>query len=93
MPHLSRRSFIAGSTAAAASAGSVFHPALPPGVHPGGHGGSHGYLGDDFIDAIFRGRRPKVDVIDALNMTVPGYYAHLSAMKDGETVKIPQYHL
>ena len=67
--------------------------ALPPGVSPGGHGGSHGYLGDDFIDAILRGRRPKVDVIDALNMTVPGYYGHLSSMKDGETMKIPQYSL
>lgn len=67
--------------------------ALPPGVSPGGHGGSHGYLSDDFIDAILRGRKPAVDVIDALNMTVPGYYAHLSAMKDGETLKIPQYAL
>ena len=67
--------------------------ALPPGVRPGGHGGSHGYLGDDFIDAILRGRRPAVDVIDALNMTVPGYYAHLSATNDGETLKIPQYSL
>ena len=67
--------------------------ALPPGVQPGGHGGSHGYLGDDFIDAILRNRKPAVDVIDALNMTVPGYYAHLSAMKDGETFKIPQYTL
>ena len=67
--------------------------ALPPGVRPGGHGGSHGYLGDDFIDAILRGRTPAVDVIAALNMTVPGYYAHLSSMKDGETMKIPQYSL
>ncbi|MBM4091887.1 MAG: Gfo/Idh/MocA family oxidoreductase [Planctomycetes bacterium] len=67
--------------------------ALPPGVQPGGHGGSHGYLGDDFIDAILRGRKPAVDVIDALNMTTPGYYAHLSAIKDGETMKIPQYAL
>ena len=67
--------------------------ALPPGVEPGAHGGSHGYLGHDFIDAILRGRKPRVDVIDALNMTVPGYYAHLSAMKDGETMKIPQYSL
>ncbi|MCX8037178.1 MAG: Gfo/Idh/MocA family oxidoreductase [Candidatus Sumerlaeia bacterium] len=68
-------------------------PALPPGVRPGGHGGSHGYLCDDFIDAILRGRKPAVDVIDALNMTVPGYYAHLSAVRDGETMKIPQYSL
>ena len=67
--------------------------ALPPGVQPGGHGGSHGYLGDDFIDAILRGRKPAVDVIAALNMTVPGYYAHLSAVKDGETLKVPQYSL
>jgi len=67
--------------------------ALPPGVQPGGHGGSHGYLGDDFVDAILRGRKPRVDVLDALNMTVPGYYAHLSAMQDGETLKIPQYTL
>ncbi len=66
---------------------------LPPGVSPGGHGGSHGYLCDDFIDAILRDRKPAVDVIDALNMTVPGYYAHLSAMKGGETMKIPQYSL
>ena len=64
--------------------------ALPPNVLPGGHGGSHGYLADDFIDAILRGRKSAVDVIDALNMTVPGYYAHLSAMKDGETFPIPQ---
>jgi len=68
-------------------------PALPPGVSTGGHGGSHGYLANDFIDAILRGRKPAVDVLDALNMTVPGYYAHLSAMKDGETLKIPQYSL
>ncbi len=67
--------------------------ALPPGVAAGGHGGSHGYLADDFIDAILRDRKPAVDVIDALNMTVPGYYAHLSAMKDGETLRIPQYSL
>ena len=52
-----------------------------------------GLVGHDFIDAILRERKPKVDVIDALNMTVPGYYAHLSAMKDGETMKIPQYSL
>jgi len=67
--------------------------ALPPGVSPGGHGGSHGYLANDFIDAILRGRDPAVDVIDALNMTVPGCYAHLSAMKDGETLRIPQFSL
>lgn len=72
---------------------SLKRPGLPAGVRPGGHGGSHGYLADDFIDAILRGRKPAVDIIDALHMTVPGYYAHLSALKDGETMRIPQYSL
>jgi hypothetical protein len=67
--------------------------ALPPGVSPGGHGGSHGYLGDDFVDSILRGRKPRVGVIEALNLTVPGFYAHRSALKDGESLKIPQYSL
>ena len=68
-------------------------PPLPPGVDAGGHGGSHGQLGADFVDAILRDRSPRVGIIDALNMTVPGYYAHLSSMRDGETIKIPQYQL
>jgi hypothetical protein len=67
--------------------------ALPPGVAPGGHGGSHGYLMTDFVDAILRNRKPAVGVINALNMTGPGYYAHLSSTKGGETFKIPQYSL
>jgi len=67
--------------------------ALLPSVAPGGYGGSHGYLGNDFNDAILRQRIPRVDVIDALNMTVLGYYAYQSSMKDSETMKIPQYSL
>ena len=66
---------------------------LPPGMSAGSHGGSHGYLTDDFITAILVGRKPRVDVACALNTTVPGILAHQSAMKDGETLKIPQYRL
>lgn len=72
---------------------SIKKPALPPGVEPGGHGGSHGYLCCDFVDAILKDGETRVGIIDALNMTVPGYYAHLSATRDGETLKIPQYSL
>ncbi len=68
-------------------------PQLPPGVPAGGHGGSHGYLTDDFITSILLNRKPCVDVACALNTTVAGIYAHMSAMKDGETLKIPQYKL
>lgn len=66
-------------------------PPLPPGVPAGGHGGSHGYLSHEFISAILEDRRPLVDVYEALAMTVPGILAHTSALKDGETLKIPTY--
>ena len=47
----------------------------------------------DFVEAILKDQEPRVGICDALNMTVPGYYAHLSATRDGETLKIPQYTL
>jgi predicted dehydrogenase len=66
-------------------------PPLPPGVAPGGHGGSHGPLADEFVTAILEDRRPLVSIYEALAMTVPGILAHESALKDGETLKVPQY--
>lgn len=68
-------------------------PPLPPTVNGGGHGGSHGYLMSDFVDSILRDRKPRVDIAQALNMTVAGIVAHQSALKDGELMKIPQYAL
>ena len=64
-------------------------PPLPPGVAGGGHGGSHGYLMDEFVTAILQDRRPLVDVVMALNLTVAGIVAHQSALKNGELMKIP----
>ncbi len=66
-------------------------PPLPPSVAPGGHGGSHGHLMNEFVTAILEDRKPLVDVIAALNMTVAGVVAHQSALKDGELLKIPQF--
>ncbi len=68
-------------------------PPLPPGVEAGGHGGSHGHLMNEFVTAVLQGRRPRVDVALALNMTVAGIVAHESALKGGEWLKIPQYRL
>lgn len=68
-------------------------PPLPPGVEPGGHGGSHGRLCDEFVSAILQDRTPAIDVTKALAMSVAGVVAHQSAMNDGESLKIPQYHL
>ena len=66
-------------------------PLLPPGMDAGSHGGAHGYLTDDFVNAILLKRKPCVDVACALNTTVAGIISHQSAMKDGETMKIPQF--
>jgi predicted dehydrogenase len=66
---------------------------LPPGVPAGGHGGSHGYLTEDFITSILLKRQPVCNVACALNTTVSGIIAHQSAMKGGETMKIPQYKI
>jgi predicted dehydrogenase len=66
-------------------------PPLPPSVAPGGHGGSHGHLMNEFVAAILEDRKPFVDITLALNMTVPGVVAHQSAMKNGESLKIPQF--
>lgn len=66
-------------------------PPLPPGVPAGGHGGSHGYLMNEFVLSILEDRKPLVDIVASLNMTVPGIIAHESAMRDGELLKVPQY--
>jgi len=69
----------------------IARPPLPDGVPAGGHGGSHGQLMNEFITAILADRPPLVNVYEALAMTVPGIVAHQSALKDGETMKVPQY--
>jgi predicted dehydrogenase len=69
----------------------ISRPPLPPGMPAGGHGGSHGPLANEFIMSIIEDREPMVNVYEALAMTVPGIVAHQSALKEGETLKIPQY--
>ena len=69
----------------------IERPAIPPGMPAGGHGGSHGPLANEFITSILEDREPMVNIYEALAMTAPGVVAHQSALKDGETLKIPQY--
>lgn len=71
----------------------IARPPLPPGMPAGGHGGSHGPLANEFIMSILENREPMVNIYEALAMTVPGIIAHQSALKDAETLKIPQYAL
>jgi predicted dehydrogenase len=56
-----------------------------------GHGNSHTFLSHEFIQAIVENRKPTVDVYEAVAYTMPGIVAHQSALKGGETMKIPCY--
>ncbi len=59
--------------------------------HDTGHHGSHAFLTHEFIDALTHGRRPTIDIYEALAYTVPGIVAHQSALRGGEQLKIPQF--
>ncbi|MFZ2642424.1 MAG: Gfo/Idh/MocA family oxidoreductase [Verrucomicrobiia bacterium] len=72
---------------------SLERPPLPARVASGHHGGSHGHLMNEFVTAILEDRKPLVDIVAALNMSVAGIVAHQSALKDGELLKIPQFTL
>ena len=65
-------------------------------VLPGGHGTSEYYMVAEFIRRIAgdvsndTGRR-FLGVEDALNMSLPGLYAHLSAQQNGDRLSVPVY--
>jgi predicted dehydrogenase len=59
--------------------------------HNSGHKGSHTFITNEFIEALFQGRRPTVNIYEAVAYTSPGIVAHESALKDGERLKIPSF--
>jgi len=63
----------------------------PPLRHDSGHHGSHTFITHEFIDSILKGRKPAVDVYEAIAYTAPGIVAHQSALKGGELMKIPSF--
>lgn len=56
-----------------------------------GHDGSHSFLTHEFVRALIEGRRPTVDVYEALAYTAPGIVAHQSALKGGAKLKVPAF--
>ena len=48
----------------------------PPLRHDSGHGGAWTFVVHEFIDSLVKGRRPAIDVYEALAQTVPGIIAH-----------------
>ena len=65
--------------------------AVRPNDFYGGHGGSHAYLVNEFADAIARERTPAINVWEAVRYMAMGVMAHKSAMRDGETLDVPDW--
>ncbi len=55
------------------------------------HAGSHVFITHEFIGAVINNRKPVVDIYEALAYTVPGIVAHQSALRGGESLKIPSF--
>ena len=72
---------------------TMHHELLPEPLasNLGGHSGSHAYLVHEFVDSIVRERQPRINVWEAVRYCAPGLVAHQSALRDGETLKIPDW--
>ena len=57
----------------------------------GGHGGSHAFLVHEFVDAVANDRQPAVNIWEAARYMVMGVMAHKSALRDGETLDVPDW--
>jgi len=68
----------------------AFKEAFPNNPY-GGHGGSHAYLVHEFVDSLANRRTPAINAWTAARFFAPGVIAHKSAMKDGETLKVPDW--
>lgn len=59
--------------------------------HSSGHEGSHTFITHEFVSAVLEGRKPTVDVYEAVAFTAPGIVAHQSALKGGLQMKVPSF--
>jgi hypothetical protein len=64
-------------------------PNAPPEAKAGGHGTSEYFMIRDFIEAIHHNTKPPVDVVRAVDFTIPGICAHESAMRGGVWMDVP----
>jgi len=70
---------------------SVIDPDAPEEAKKGGHGTSEYFMIRDFIDAVKNNTRPPIDIIRAIDFTVPGIIAHESALAGGKLMDVPVY--
>jgi len=59
--------------------------------HPWGHGGSHPYLAHEFVSAVRDNRIPAINIWESVRYMAMGIAAHRSALKDGETLPVPDW--
>ncbi|MBQ9750589.1 MAG: gfo/Idh/MocA family oxidoreductase, partial [Clostridia bacterium] len=57
----------------------------------GGHHGSHPHLVHEFVMSIVEDRKPWIDEVLGGNITAAGLCAHESAMKNGESIIVPEF--
>lgn len=65
-------------------------PDAPEEAKLGGHGSSEYYLVRDFLESIENDTTPPIDVVKAMDMTVPGIIAHEAAMKGNVWLDVPR---
>lgn len=62
----------------------------PKEASAGGHGTSEYYLVRDFLKSIQNDTTPPIDIVRAMDMTVPGLIAHEAAKKGGIWMDVPR---
>ncbi|MBR3651953.1 MAG: hypothetical protein IKN52_17000, partial [Victivallales bacterium] len=60
---------------------------------PTGHGGSHPYLVHEFVSSVAEHRQSIINPWIAARFMTMGVMAHKSALKDGETLNVPDWGL
>ena len=68
----------------------ISDPDAPPEANAGGHGTSEYFLVRDFLNAIQNDTTPPIDIVRAMDMTVPGLIAHEAAKKGGVWMDVPR---
>lgn len=66
-------------------------PDAPPEAMGGSHGTTEYCLTRDFVDSVKANIRPPLNVIKAMDMTVPGIIAHEAAMSGSGWLDVPQF--
>ena len=57
----------------------------------GGHHGSHPHMVHEFVRSIIEHRQPWINAVRAADWTAAGICAHMSAMRDGDGVTVPEF--